>query len=234
MKLLLITLWSTIPLALAAYHFGPGQDRMKNDGVAVQLEEARQAGDSGDHEAAIAALDEALAALPAGAIAESRQIRLARAKEKLPVGQLPAAHDELESLFTELNADPAADPAQKRETRTALASAKYYLTWLMRLEGASEEQWKPEIEAARQHFRLLAEESLSGGVPVMAGQQRENLESAIRLARMDLAELQGLPLPKQCKSCSSGKCAKPQPAKKDPPKDSRAAGKTMGIDESGS
>ena len=68
----------------------------------------------------------------------------------------------------------------------------------------------------------------------MVTTQRENLESAIRLARMDLTELQGLPLPKQCKGCCSGKCKSKGPAKKSPPKDSRGAGKTQGPDESGS
>jgi hypothetical protein len=46
--------------------------------------------------------------------------------------------------------------------------------------------------------------------------------------------LQGLPLPKQCKNCKSGKCNKPGPKKQAPPQDSRGAGKTQGPDQSGS
>jgi hypothetical protein len=234
MKLILITLWLAVPLAVAAYHFGPGQELLKSDAAAGHLAAAATAAADGDHKAAIAAYDSALTALPAGALAEARQVRLARAKERLPSGQLPEAHDELVALFAELAADPTADPVLKRETQTALASAKYYLAWLMRLEGGAEEQWKPEIEAARQHFRHLAEEAEAGGQTALVTTQRENLESAIRLARMDLTELQGLPLPKQCKNCKSGKCQSKAPAKKSPPKDSRGASKTQGPDQSGS
>jgi hypothetical protein len=234
MKTLLLTFWLSVPLAFAAYHYGPGQDRLKDDAAAGFLKAATGAAAAGDHAAAVTACDAALAALPADAVAASRQIRLLRAKERMPVGQLPEAHDELDSLLTELSADPAADAEVTRETRTALATSKYYLAWLMRLEGGSEEQWMPEIEASRQHFRQLAEEAQAGGQTAMVTTQRENLESAIRLARMDLTELQGLPLPKQCKNCKSGKCNSKSKPKKTPPEDSRKAGKSMGPDESGS
>lgn len=234
MKTLLITFWLSVPLAVAAYHYGPGQDQVKKDTAAAFIAAATKASAEMDHGAAIDACDAALAELPAEAVAESRQLRLVRAKERLPIGQLPQAHDELDALLTELNADTAADPDLKRETRTALASSKYYLAWLMRLEGGNEDIWMPEIEASRQHFRQLAEEASAAGQTVMVTTQRENLESAIRLARMELTELQGLPLPKQCKGCCSGKCNKPAPKKKSPPQDSRSAGKTHGPDESGS
>jgi len=234
MKLILITLWLAVPLAVAAYHFGPGQELVKGDTAAKHLAAAAKAAVEGDHAAAIEAYDSVLTALPAEAVAEARQVRLARAKERLPSGQLPEAHDELEALFAELTADTAADPELKRETQTALASAKYYLAWLMRLEGGAEEEWRPEVEAARQHFRHLAEEAQAAGQTTLVTTQRENLESAIRLGRMDLTDLQGLPLPKQCKNCKSGKCKKPGPPKKNPPQDSRSAGKTQGPDQSGS
>ena len=67
----------------------------------------------------------------------------------------------------------------------------------MRLEGLTKEAWEPEIEAARQTYRLLAEQSESAGDTNAAKKNREDLESAVRLARMDLTELQGLPLPSQ-------------------------------------
>lgn len=234
MKLILITLWLAVPLAVAAYHFGPGQELLKSDAAARHLTAATQAAAEGDHKAAIAAYDSALTALPAAATAEARQVRLARAKERLPSGQLPEAHDELAALFAELSADPSADPVVKRETQTALAGAKYYLAWLMRLEGGAEEEWRPEIEASRQHFRLLAEEAQAAGQTTLVTTHRESLESAIRLGRMDLTELQGLPLPKQCKNCKSGKCKKPGKPKQKAPEDSRGAGKTQGPDQSGS
>ena len=47
------------------------------------------------------------------------------------------------------------------------------------------------------------------GRTASAKKHREDLESVIRLARMDLGELQGLDLPKQCSNCKSGQCKKP-------------------------
>jgi hypothetical protein len=111
--------------------------------------------------------------------------------------ELPTAERELGDLFRELEADRNAEPDVLDETRASLASAKYYLTWLLRLEGLPEEEWLPEIEAARQHFRQLAETAAKRGDAEFVSLSRENLESSIKLARMDLTELQGLPLPKQ-------------------------------------
>ena len=65
---------------------------------------------------------------------------------------------------------------------------------LMRLEGRAKEDWEPEIEGARQHYALLAQNSTD---EAERAKRHEDLESAIRLARMDLGELQGLPLPSQ-------------------------------------
>ena len=58
-------------------------------------------------------------------------------------------------------------------------------------------KWEPEIESARQNYRMLAETAEQSGQAEVADKQKENLEAAIRLARLDLGELQGLPLPNQ-------------------------------------
>ena len=111
--------------------------------------------------------------------------------------QLPVAHQDLAGLVDELKDDARADPKLLAEARSALANAQYYMTWLMRLEGLPREAWEPEIEAARQTYRLLAEQAASAGDEKAASRNRDDLESAIRLARLDLGELQGLPLPSQ-------------------------------------
>ena len=80
------------------------------------------------------------------------------------------------------------------EARSTLANSQYYMTWLMRLEGYGQEVWEPEIEAARQTYKLLAEQAAD---PKERQRHQEDLEAAVRLARMDLGELQGLPLPSQ-------------------------------------
>ena len=54
--------------------------------------------------------------------------------------------------------------------------------------------WMPEIEAARQEYKLLAQTSTDSA---FAARCADDLESAIRLARTDPAELYGLPIPSQ-------------------------------------
>jgi hypothetical protein len=103
------------------------------------------------------------------------------------------------------------------------------MTWLMRLEGLPQEEWEPEIESARQHFRQLAEKGTGG-----KERYQEKLESAIRLARMDLTDLQGQPLPCNCKGCCSGKSNKQAKKPTEKKKDSRAAGGNQIVDGDGS
>jgi hypothetical protein len=109
-------------------------------------------------------------------------------------------------LNEELAADKAAPPALVEEARRTMASAQYYMTWLMRLEGRPRDDWEPVIEGARQNYRLLAEDADARTDEATAQRHSEDLESAIRLARMDLSDLQALPLPAQCQSCNSGNC----------------------------
>jgi hypothetical protein len=194
-----------VPVALA-YHYGPGQTQQKLDATAKKLAEAQRLVAAEDHLAALDAFSEALKQLPDGHSAEARKIRLQKAKIQLLAKQLPEANAELTGLVDEMLGDATADPKVLAEARSALANSQYYLTWLMRLEGLPREAWEPEIESARQIYRHLAEQSRDGGDAATAKTHLEDLESSIRLARMDLSELQGLPLPCQCKGCCSGKC----------------------------
>src|SRR5262245_49704951 len=203
--------WVLLPVAAGAYHFGPGQDLVRVDRAAEAAKRADQsaraaretAAKEGDLAArprwaeAEEAYSEAIALLPADEVAESRALRLERAKAQMFVSKLPEARRELEGLVRELAEDTGSDRQVLNGARDALANAQYYTTWLMRLEGAPREEWEPVIEASRQEYKLLAEESATCGDEKLAAASRENLESAIRLARMDLTELQGLPLPSQ-------------------------------------
>jgi hypothetical protein len=211
MRKLLIFLWLLLPVAALAYHYGPGQDRLLEDRAAEAAERGMEAardaralqtaeGDlaAASHwAAAVEAFDEALASLPAERVVEARALRLERAKAQMLCSGLPEARRELQSLVEEMSADPLSDAARLADARGALGSAQYYTTWLMRLEGAPREEWEQEIESARQNFRLLAEEASGQDDEARAARAGEDLEAAIRLARMDLTELQGLPLPSQ-------------------------------------
>ena len=92
-----------------------------------------------------------------------------------------------------------------------------------------------EIEAARQTYKLLAVEADNAED---AEKYQEDLEAAIRLARMDLRDLQALKIPSQCNGCCSGdcNCKGKKPGKKPGKKkaeDVRGASDGAPVDESG-
>lgn len=227
MKIVLLLTWLAMPIGWLGWHYGPGQEALKLDASDRAAKEALVATEPEDQ---LKAWDAAIASLPKSAGAQARRLRLARCESLMQGRQLPQARKELEALYSELKEDPQAEAAVFERVQEELAGTKYYMAWLMRLEGLPQEQWEPEIESSRQHFRLLAEKGTEG-----KDRYQEKLESAIRLARMDLTELQGQPLPGCCKGCCSGKCNRP--AKKPPenkPKDSRSAGGNQAVDPEGS
>jgi len=197
MRILLLAAWLLLLPAAFAYHLGPGQTRKVLDVAAAKLAEADRHVAANDYGSAVELYDEALKLLPADRQAEARRIRLERAKAMMLARKLPDAHADLKALVDDLQEAQPADPALLAEARSAQANSQYYLTWLMRLEGLGRDLWEPEIESARQTYKLLAEQAESRGDATAAKKHKEDLESAIRLARMDLSELQGLPLPSQ-------------------------------------
>jgi hypothetical protein len=192
-----MTGWLLVPVIGAAWHYGPGQERLHLDGVASTLARADAAAAAGQWKEADELYDEALRALPADRLQDVRRVRLERAKARMLAQKLPVAHADLKDLVQEMAADRAADSRLLADARSTLANAQYYVTWLMRLEGHPREDWEPEIEAARQNYALLADQAEAAGDATAARRHAEDLESAVRLARMELAELQGLPLPSQ-------------------------------------
>ena len=195
-KLALVT-WLLVPVLVGAYHYGPGQKQLLLDDVAGILAEADRHAANAEWAEAEERYEAALNLLPPEQVAEARRIRLERAKAQMLAAKLPTAHQDLKSLVQELEEDGKADRRLLSEARSSLANAQYYMTWLMRLEGQPKEKWEPEIEGARQTYRLLAEQAEYDGNDESCQKNREDLESAIRLARMDLSDLQGLPLPSQ-------------------------------------
>ena len=197
MRKLLILVWLLVPVVGAAYHYGPGQGLLVLDDAASLIAKAERHAAAEEWADAVEAYGLALEILPAEEVDLARRAQLERAKAQMFVSELPTAHRDLQGLVEDLKADATAHPALLADARDALANAQYYMTWLMRREGRGEERWKPEIEAARQTYRLLAEEADARGDEAAAQKHREDLEAAIRLARMELSDLQGLPLPSQ-------------------------------------
>ena len=235
MRTLLLLGWLCVPVAFGAYHYGPGQEKMRLDDVGRMLEGADQQAADADWETASKSYDEALGLLPADHQDEARRIRLERDKAWINSEKLPEADADLAALVEDLQADPKPNTKLLADAREAMANAQYYMTWLKKLEGLPLEDWEPGIESARQTYRLLAEDAEQAGDTSAAAKSREDLESAIRLARMDPGDLQGRAIPKQCQGCKSGQCKKPgRKPGKNKTKDSRGAGSGPPPDGSGS
>lgn len=216
MRKLLLIIWLAVPVGAFAYHMGPGQDLMRLDeaqALIVQAQEHVASANSitadegelaakGEWTLAEESFAEALGLLRQDQVFEQRSVRLERAKCQMQISQLPEANSELsllaeEMLQDELFVDEGKNAALLSDVRQTLANSEYYMTWLMRLEGLGRDQWEPRIEAARQTYKLLAVQAEERGDEALLSKSKEDLEAAIRLARLDLTELQGLPLPSQ-------------------------------------
>ncbi len=226
-KTILFALWLLVPVVLLAYHFGPGQSRLAQDRAARKIAEARAFEAKEDWPAAYEAWSAALAATPQDKTAARLQLQLAQARTRMYTGELPEAMEDMDKLLTEAQR-VGADQKFQHEARGLLATAQYYAGWLMRLEGAPADEWLQPVESARQNFRLLAEEARDAKA---VKDYERNLEATIRLARMDLSELQGMPLPKFCSGCKNvsqkcrSQCQSKAEAKNEPEKkDARGAG----------
>ncbi|MEM9941598.1 MAG: hypothetical protein AAF939_08405 [Planctomycetota bacterium] len=197
MRILLIVAWLFIGLGGVIFHFGPGQEKLEIDRINRVIQDARDSVQSGEFTDAVTHYDEVLGSLSAEQVVETRQVMLEKAKAQMMAANLPEARQSLESLLTEVREDEKSDPRFEAEVQSTLANSQYYMTWLMRLEGLPEEEWMPEIEAARQHYTQLTKTADQIGDKSLKERSSEDLESSIRLARMDLNELQALPLPSQ-------------------------------------
>lgn len=197
MRILLIVGWLFAGLGGVIFHYGPGQEHLEIDRVDRLLSHAQASVASEDWGKAVELFDEVLVNLPNDKVAESRSVVLEKAKCQMMATKLPEARRTLQGLLDDVREDDGCDKAFVAEVQSALANSQYYTTWLMRLEGLPEEEWKPEIEAARQHYTQLALDAEEAGDQDLLKRSSEDLESTIRLARMDLNELQGLPLPSQ-------------------------------------
>lgn len=197
MRALFIVGWLFLGLAGVIFHFGPGQEHMEVDRINSTLNKARKNVSLENYQTALLQFDEVLADLPPEKTEVAQRVLLEKTKTQMMSAQLPEARETLETLLNDLRSNEGSDPELVADVQSTLANAQYYRTWLMRLEGLPEEEWMPEIEAARQHYTELNTKASSRGDGKVAERAAQDLESAIRLARMDLQELKALPLPSQ-------------------------------------
>lgn len=232
--------WLLLGLLGVFYHNGPGKNSLQLDDASQHIAHAEEAAQAGDWAQVDLEYSAALQSLPSDRVAEQQRIGIERANAQMQINQLPEAWTAMQALVGELGEQPEAerDPELYADAKQALATSQFYLTWLMRLEGRPRDDWEPEVESARQIYKQLAEDATDQGNGEEAQKYAENLEASIRLARMDLGELQGRSLPKQCSGCCSGDCKKPgkksgkKPSEK--PKDARGATSGPPVDGGGS
>ena len=234
MKIFVLTLWCLVPLGLLAYHYGPGQTGIQLDAAASAIEQATSKTASSEWKGAISSYEEALVKLPKENVADAQRIRLELAKARMEAAELPKAREELAALADELAQDPNAHAGLRDETLATLATSRFYMTYLMKLEGLPDSDWEPEIEAARQEQKLLVQRATEAGDEKAAVKHADDLEASIRLARMEPEELYGKAIPKQC-NCKSGKCNKPSnKTGNKKPEDARGASSGPPVDGQGS
>ncbi|NCF56125.1 MAG: hypothetical protein GWP41_07655 [Planctomycetia bacterium] len=188
------TMWAVIPVLVAIWWFGPGQELQARTRLSSIIDEARTCIEAEDWEKAVELYQQAIGDVPSDDTQALLWLRLQTSHAEFMSGDTWAGISSMEEVMNEAG---QSQPELAREARAKIAAAQYFATWKLRLEGAEPDVWKPEAEKARQHFRLLAEDAESNNL-AGAADLKKNVESVIWLEQMDLAELKALPLPGGC------------------------------------
>ncbi|WP_425615263.1 hypothetical protein NA78x_005172 [Anatilimnocola sp. NA78] len=194
--------WLLLPAVALAVHYGPGQKWLERDDAAALVRAANHHSDQADWEQAAATYAAALLQLPEEAIADRQSLQVSLGRALVKGGSIIEGQELLEKTLSELSTSGEESTALAQAARYELATSSYDAAWIMRLEGATTDEWLPEAEIARQNFRLLAESASSDE----ASTYERSLEATIRLEQMDLSELLAKPLPKNCPNCKGGLC----------------------------
>lgn len=222
--------WAAIPVAALTFHLAAGAPLSDRDRAGSLTREGQSLLSKGEPLDAADAFAKARALLPEEARAERLKLEIAEARARVEGAEIVEAQGMFERMLEEhqghLKAQQVAgraasadDQALETTLRSEIGRTTYYVAWLMRRQGAAPEEWKPETEKARQHYRLLAErfgagdgargngtDRSTGGTGPDAEKAktfRENLEAVIRLEQMDLNDLMAKPLPKGCPNCNN-------------------------------
>lgn len=237
MKKTMLCIWLSLPVFGFLYHMTAGEAHGRMDQLGSHLRMGRRLAAQELWQPAISQFDHAAELVPSDDSALQTRLRLEKAIAGIEGAGLPDSAAELKKMLTEITANDASPATRSLENpvRESLARSQYYLTWLMRLEGVSEEDWMPEIESARQNYRLLAERAAEDGDRTAEKRQLENLECTIRLQQMSLDDLQGLAIPRPCQSCCSNcRSRRPGPKAGKQPQDARGATAGPPADGAGS
>lgn len=176
-------LWLLCPVAAIYYHFTEGQNQIvrvkaRNHVEAIrELERAKEP----DWTLITEEYDKLSAELPKDEEPLVRhQIRLKKAKAQLELLDVAGAIEELTDLLRETAQTHGEDAAITRAVREMLGKAHYYATYLLKTNGAAEEEWRPFAERTRQIFRFLAEHQEPGALARYEQRVAEELDKTMQ------------------------------------------------------
>jgi len=160
MKKTLVLLWMLFPVGVAAYHFNVGPKQMLREQAYRRLVEIRQLERQAepDWQLILEQYDRLVEDLPPDEDPRVyHEIRLAQGRARLEMLDLATAIDDLTRLLQETAAAYGENARLTRGVRETLGKAHYYATWVLKMNNAAEDEWRPFAERARQLFRYLAE-----------------------------------------------------------------------------
>lgn len=128
--------WALVPVAAMAYHFGPGQERVKLDRAATLLQTAHEADaramelQSGAHAAQLATFEARKRALLSGEAADAAAAESALVREQAAYAEASAAWkqaaDHYASVQTELGPQGASDAVGWAQARALVRSGEVF------------------------------------------------------------------------------------------------------------
>ena len=160
-------LWLLFPVAVLYYHFNEGQNQLARQKARVHAEKIRalERAKEPDWALVVEEYDKLAAELPPNEEPVVRhEIRLSKAKAQLEMLDVVGAITELTALLQEAAQVHGDDAKVTRAIRETLGKAHYYATYLLKTNGAAEEEWRPYAERTRQIFRYLAEHQEPGAL----------------------------------------------------------------------
>jgi hypothetical protein len=152
-------LWLLCPVAAVYYHFNEGQNELARIQARKHVEQIRELehAKEPDWTTIIEEYDNLSAELPkTEAPLVRHQIRLAKSKAQLELLDVAGSIEELTDLLRETAQTHGEDAKITRATREMLGKAHYYATYLLKTNGAAEEEWRPFAARVRSSVSSLS------------------------------------------------------------------------------
>ena len=160
MKRTLLFVWLLVPVAIVAWHYGPGQAQYVRDLAGRQIRQARAAVAEENWDQAAVLYAEAAAAVPEVDVADRRRLQLAEACSRIRAGEMIKGQEQLEAHTQQLEAARRAFEAARD---SYVAGVGPYLSVLTSLSAHQEaELLVLQSERALIRARLQLHQALGG------------------------------------------------------------------------